>query len=64
MVTKFTTGDAVMIPAKIRTAKEKNGQIFYDVDAETWEVPENAVSAGEKADALAAFARELERMQW
>lgn len=38
MVTKYNTGDAVLIPATIRSAEEINGQIFYHVDADTWGV--------------------------
>ena len=34
MVTKFNTGDEVLIPAKVRSAAEKNGQIIYFVDTD------------------------------
>lgn len=34
MVTKFNTGDEVLIPAKVRSAAERNGQIIYFVDTD------------------------------
>lgn len=56
MVTKYTTGQAVLIPATIRSAEERDGQIIYHVDAETWEgVPEAAVIVDERAEAQRAM---------
>lgn len=50
MVTKYNTGDAVLIPATIRSAEEVNGQIIYNVDADTWKgIPENAVVVNDNA---------------
>lgn len=34
MVTKYNTGDEVLIPAKVRSAAEKNGQTIYFVDTD------------------------------
>ncbi len=56
MVTKYTTGQAILIPATIRSAEERDGQIIYHVDAETWEgVPEAAVIVDERAEAQRAM---------
>lgn len=50
MVTKYNTGDAVLIPATIRSAEEVNGQIIYHVDADTWNgIPEDAVVVNDNA---------------
>ena len=50
MVTKYNTGDAVLIPATIRSAEEINGQIIYHVDADTWGgIPEDAVVVNDNA---------------
>lgn len=67
MVTKYNTGDSVLIPAAIRSAEERDGQIIYQVDANTWEgIPENAVISDERAQAqkaMQSFARELTQAQ-
>ena len=50
MDTKYNTGDAVLIPATIRSAEEINGQIIYHVDADTWGgIPEDAVVVNDNA---------------
>ena len=50
MVTKYNTGDAILIPATIRSAEEINGQIIYHVDADTWNgIPEDAVVVNDNA---------------
>lgn len=50
MVTKYNTGDAVLIPATIRSAEEVNGQIIYHVDTDTWNgIPEDAVVVNDNA---------------
>lgn len=63
MVTKYTTGQAVLIPATIKTAEEINGQILYHVDADIWEgIPESAIMVNkdaEAANAMEAFRRQL-----
>jgi len=56
METKFSTGDAVLIPAIIRNASEKDGQIFYQVDADIWEgIPEGSIVKNEKTEAAIAM---------
>lgn len=65
MVTKYNTGQAILIPATIRSAREVNGQVIYDVDANTWEgIPEDAVILNDKAEtqrAMQAFMDTLTR---
>lgn len=59
MVTKYTTGQAVLIPAIIRSASERNGVIVYDVDANTWDgIPEDAIIVDNRA-ALRAFSEQM-----
>lgn len=56
MVTKYNTGDAILIPATIRSAEEINGQIIYHVEAETWNgIPEDAIVVNENAEAQRAM---------
>ncbi|MBR2554170.1 MAG: hypothetical protein IKE94_04830 [Aeriscardovia sp.] len=56
MQTKYTTGQAVLIPATITSAREENGTIIYDVESRHWEgVPENAIVIDNEAAARAAF---------
>ena len=56
MVTKYTTGQAVLIPATIRSAEEQNGQIIYHVEADTWEgIPEDAIVINENAQSQRAM---------
>lgn len=56
MQTKYNTGQAILIPATIRSAREINGQIIYDVDANTWEgIPEDAIIVNENAESQRAM---------
>lgn len=59
MVTKYNTGQAILVPAKISSAEERDGKIIYHVDAELWEgIPEDAVVVDEnatKAEAMKIF---------
>lgn len=56
MNTKYNTGQAILIPATIRSAEERDGQIIYHVDAEIWEgIPEAAVVVDERAEAQSAM---------
>lgn len=56
MVTKYNTGDAILIPATIRSAEEINGQIIYHVEAEIWNgIPEDAIVVNENAEAQRAM---------
>ena len=63
MQTKYNTGQAILIPATIRSAEEINGQIVYKVDADTWEgIPEDAIIVNENAEsqrAMKAFMNKL-----
>ena len=56
MQTKYNTGQAILIPATIRSAREIDGQIIYDVDANTWEgIPEDAIIVNENAESQRAM---------
>ena len=56
MITKYTTGQAVLIPATIRSAEEQNGQIIYHVDADPWEgIPEASIIVDERAETQRAM---------
>lgn len=63
MFTRYNTGDAVLIPATIRSAEEINGQIVYKVDAEIWEgFPENTIVENPNAEiqrAMQEFTRQV-----
>ena len=55
MQTKYNTGQAVLIPATIKSAEQINGQIFYRVDADIWNViPEENITLNEKAESMRA----------
>lgn len=56
MITKYTTGQTVLIPATIKSAEEQNGQIIYHVDADPWEgIPEAAIIVDERAETQKAM---------
>ena len=56
MQTKYNTGQAILIPATIRSAEEINGQIIYRVDADTYEgIPEDAIIVNENAESQKAM---------
>ena len=56
MQTKYNTGQAILIPATIRSAREIDGQIIYDVDANTWDgIPEEAIIVNENAETQRAM---------
>lgn len=56
MQTKYNTGQAILIPATIRSAAEINGQIIYRVDADTYEgIPEDAIIVNENAESQKAM---------
>ena len=60
MQTRFNTGQAVLIPATIISAREENGTIIYDVESRHWEgVPEDAIVIDNDASARAAFDRAM-----
>lgn len=63
MQTKYNTGQAILIPAVIRSAREENGQIVYEVDANTWEgVPEDAIVIDNEVSARAAFNQAMNKL--
>lgn len=56
MQTKYTTGQAILIPATIRSAEENNGQIVYRVDADIWDgIPEEAIIVNDNAETQRAM---------
>lgn len=60
MVTKYTTGQAVMIPATIRSVEEINGQIIYQVETNYWEgIPEDQIMLNDNAAAMKTFREAL-----
>lgn len=51
MVTKYNTGDSILIPATIESAEEVNGKIIYSVRAETWRgIPEETIVVNKDAE--------------
>lgn len=63
METKYNTGQRILVPAVIRSAREQNGVIVYDVDTEaTWQgVREDAIVVDDRA-AASVFKDTLDRM--
>ena len=63
MVTRYNTGDAVLIPATITSAEERDSQIIYKVDANIWDgIPENAIIQNENAEvqrAMESFSKQI-----
>lgn len=63
MVTRYNTGDAVLIPATITSAKEIDGQVIYNVEANVWDgFPENAIIRNENAEvqrAMESFSKQI-----
>lgn len=63
MQTKYTTGQAILIPAVIRSAREENGKVIYDVDADTWRgIPEDDIIVDKEASARAAFNKAMNKL--
>ena len=54
MTTKYTTGQAVLIPAVIRSASEENGVVKYYVETgDIWEgITEDKIKPSEDANAV------------
>ena len=62
MVTKYNSGDVVLIPATILSARERDGQISYEVDAKSWDIPENVIIKNENAEvqrAMESFSKQI-----
>lgn len=60
METKYATGQAVLVPAIIRNAREVNGVIVYDVEYDSYNIREDDIVLDDRANAI-AFQREMER---
>ena len=43
MKTKFNTGDRVLIPGQIVSARQIDGGVFYEVEADAWQGPEESI---------------------
>lgn len=63
MNTKYTTGQAVLVPATIESAKEENGVIIYEVRGNFYGgIPEDAIIVDQAAAAKAAYDREMSKL--
>ena len=63
MNTKYTTGQAVLIPAVIESAREKNGTIIYSVQVDSWRgIPEDAIIVDQAAGARAAYDKAMSQL--
>ena len=60
MQTKFNTGDQVMVPGTIVSARQEGGGIVYEVDT-PWQVPEGYIQEDNRGfgAAMRAFAESL-----
>lgn len=63
MNSKYTTGQAVLIPATIESVREENGVIVYQVRADTWSgIPEDAIIIDEQAAARQTYEDEMMKL--
>lgn len=63
MNTKYTTGQAVLVPATIESAREENGVIIYDIRGNFYEgIPEDAIIVDQASAAKAAYDREMSKL--
>lgn len=63
METKYTTGQAVLVPATIESVREENGVIIYEVRGNFYEgIPEDAIIVDQAAAAKAAYDREMSKL--
>lgn len=63
MNSKYTTGQAVLIPATIEAVREENGVIVYQVSADTWRgIPEDAIIIDEQAAARQTYEDEMMKL--
>lgn len=63
MNTKYTTGQAVLVPATIESAREENGVIIYEVRGNFYGgIPEDAIIVDQAAAAKAAYDREMSKL--
>ena len=65
MVTKYNTGQQILIPATIRSAREDNGKIIYEVDTGyAWDgIPEDQIVIDDKISARAEFEKGIRALQ-
>lgn len=63
MNSKYTTGQAVLIPATIEAVREENGVIVYQVNADIWRgIPEDAIIIDEQAAARQSYEDEMMKL--
>ena len=63
MQSKYTTGQAILIPAKIRAVEERDGAIFYKVDTDIWDgIPEEQIVTDDQVAARAAFNKAMSQL--
>lgn len=63
MNTKYTTGQAVLVPATIESVREENGVIIYEVRGNFYGgIPEDAIIVDQAAAANAAYDREMSKL--
>ena len=63
MITKYTTGQAVLVPATIESAREENGVVIYEVRRNFYGgIPEDAIIVDQAAAAKAAYDREMSKL--
>lgn len=58
MVTKYSTGDKVLVPATIRSAETRDGNISYTVETD-WMIPEDRIKEDNSSFAYEALAEVL-----
>ena len=49
MITKYNSGDLVMIPAEIEEARDTNGTITYNLKANLYDLPEESIRPNTEA---------------
>ena len=63
MNTKYTTGQAVLVPATIESAREENGVIIYEVRGNFYGgIPEDAIIVDQASAVQAAYDREMSKL--
>lgn len=63
MITKYTTGQNVLIPATIRSAREENGKVIYEINGDYWNgIPEDSIVINDQVSAEVAFNRAMESL--
>lgn len=63
MITKYTTGQNVLIPATIRSAREENGKVIYEINGDYWNgIPEDSIVINDQVSAEVAFNKAMESL--